>query len=295
MVKIREFNGHTQAIYNLVSSSSADTFYSSGSDGKIICWNCNETLGELFAQIPTAVFSMCIHDQYLLCGTQAGSIYVFDIHLKQLIHSELLNYKTIFEISYYQAKFYLATQSGKLIEFSTQDLKHRELLDVRFPIRKLLFESEHVFIGCSEGKLYDYNFKNNSINQLIHHEMSVFALELINDALYSAGREAKITIWNDYQVTNEIDAHWYAIKDLKYNAESKLLISSSMDKTIKLWNAENMELLKVIDYQKNEAHQSSVNKILWIDRKRFISCSDDKKIILFEITNINDTYRPTNT
>lgn len=58
-----------------------------------------------------------------------------------------------------------------------------------------------------------------------------------------------------------------------------------MDKTIKLWEAENMDLLKVIDYQKNESHQSSVNKILWIDRKRFISCSDDKKIILFEINN----------
>lgn len=285
MVKIREFNGHSQAVYNLSLSPIANSFFSSGSDGKIIHWNTLEELGELFAQIPAAVFSMCVHDQYLICGTQSGLIYFFDIQFKKLLHAEQLNCKAIFEIAFFQNHFYIATQKGSLVKFNIENLKHSSIIDVNYPIRKLLFDDEQVYIGCSEGKLFLFDLKKNVLKEKLHHQMSVFALLLVNKKLYSGGREAKISIWKDDEVTKEINAHWYAIKDLKYNKESNLIISSSMDKTIKLWEAENMDLLKVIDYQKNESHQSSVNKILWIDRKRFISCSDDKKIILFEINN----------
>ena len=285
MVKIREFNVHSQAVYNLNLSPITNSFFSSGSDGKIIHWNTDDDLGELFAQIPVAVFSMCIHDHYLICGTQAGTIFLFNIPLKKLIHAEQLNCNAIFNIAYHESHYYLATQKGELVKLNIVDLKHSSIIDVKFPIRKLLFENEQVYIGCSEGKLFLYDLNKNILKEMIHHQMSVFALALVNEKLFSGGREAKISIWKDDEVTKEINAHWYAIKDLKYNKENNLIISSSMDKTIKLWEAENMDLLKVIDYQKNEAHQSSVNKILWIDRKRFISCSDDKKIILFEINN----------
>lgn len=56
-----------------------------------------------------------------------------------------------------------------------------------------------------------------------------------------------------------------------------------MDKTIRLWNTDTWELIKVIDFQKHEAHTSSVNCGLWLNENIVISCSDDRSIQAFHI------------
>lgn len=81
----------------------------------------------------------------------------------------------------------------------------------------------------------------------------------------------------------EVPAHLLHIHDLQLNADATRLLSASMDKTIKLWNTDTGELLKVIDFEKHGGHRSSVNKILWFHKNTIISCSDDRTLMCFEI------------
>jgi WD40 repeat protein len=99
----------------------------------------------------------------------------------------------------------------------------------------------------------------------------------------TGGRGATLHFLNNSNSEIQIKAHLLHIHSLSLHPEQNLLLSSSMDKTIKLWDFENKTLLKVIDKEKYNGHTSSVNKILWFDRNRFISCSDDRTIKCFEI------------
>jgi hypothetical protein len=56
-----------------------------------------------------------------------------------------------------------------------------------------------------------------------------------------------------------------------------------MDKSIKVWDAHDLTLLKVIDQTKMKAHKHSVNKVCWLSDKTFLTCGDDRMIFLWEI------------
>jgi WD40 repeat protein len=57
-----------------------------------------------------------------------------------------------------------------------------------------------------------------------------------------------------------------------------------MDKSIKVWNLDEMKLLKVIDKGRHAGHGTSVNKLIWTDyQTQLVSASDDKTISVWKI------------
>ena len=63
-----------------------------------------------------------------------------------------------------------------------------------------------------------------------------------------------------------------------------------MDKSIKVWDAEALKLLKVIDRSRHAGHGTSVNKVLWTNyNDQLLSASDDRTI---SVWNINFEKQP---
>ena len=61
-----------------------------------------------------------------------------------------------------------------------------------------------------------------------------------------------------------------------------------MDKSIKVWEAETLQLLKVIDRARHAGHGTSVNKLLWLaDGRALISASDDRTLSVWAIDFFN--------
>jgi WD40 repeat protein len=57
-----------------------------------------------------------------------------------------------------------------------------------------------------------------------------------------------------------------------------------MDKSIKVWDTEELKLLKVIDRARHAGHGTSVNKLLWTGfNNQLVSASDDRTISLWQI------------
>jgi WD40 repeat protein len=56
-----------------------------------------------------------------------------------------------------------------------------------------------------------------------------------------------------------------------------------MDKTIKIWRLADFSLLRVMDKQRHHAHVNSINKIAWVIDDKFVSISDDRSVMLWEI------------
>jgi len=66
------------------------------------------------------------------------------------------------------------------------------------------------------------------------------------------------------------------------------IATGSMDKTIKIWESETLQLKKVIDYARYGSHQNSVNRLIWSPFENLlVSCSDDKNISVWKIHERN--------
>jgi WD40 repeat protein len=108
----------------------------------------------------------------------------------------------------------------------------------------------------------------------------------IQDTLISGGRDASLKFWdtNTYQQKDNVIAHLFAINYLSFREDGKYFITCSMDKSIKVWDAESHKLLKVIDKARHAGHGTSINKVLWSTyNQSIISVSDDRSISIWEI------------
>ncbi|HEY9117276.1 MAG TPA: WD40 repeat domain-containing protein, partial [Roseivirga sp.] len=105
--------------------------------------------------------------------------------------------------------------------------------------------------------------------------------------LISGSRDAHLKIWrveDNYTLDQSIVAHMYAINHLVFSADGKHFVTCSMDKSIKVWDAETFQLLKVIDKARHAGHGTSVNKVLWTNfNNLLLSASDDRSISIWDI------------
>ena len=91
-----------------------------------------------------------------------------------------------------------------------------------------------------------------------------------------------------YTLVENIVAHMYAINFLSFKEDGKYLVTCSMDKSIKVWDAQNYKLMKVIDKARNAGHGTSINKVLWSTYSgQVISISDDRTISIWQIEEEN--------
>jgi WD40 repeat protein len=121
------------------------------------------------------------------------------------------------------------------------------------------------------------------------HQNSVFSLDFTQHGkvLLSGGRDAMLNIWQveegSLSLEKSVAAHNLHVQFIAVNEENGLFITSSMDKTIKIWDSQTFELLRVMDKMRHQAHVNSINKIKWLDAQKFVSVSDDKSVMVWEL------------
>ena len=76
----------------------------------------------------------------------------------------------------------------------------------------------------------------------------------------------------------------FAINDIAYRPDGAFLATASMDKSIKIWQADDLRLVKVVDRARHAGHATSINKLLWLPENNWlVSASDDRSISVWEI------------
>ncbi len=262
-------------------------FFSAGSDGFVVHWKSIDIAdGVLFAQVPEPIFCMAFLPELemILAGTQSGKIYYLKKGSEPLTLS--LHTQSIFNICVISIdEIYTVGGDGV---FNQIDWYRRVLNSIQLSdksLRDILPTPTGFYVTGSSSEIFQLTSDLKLQNSWKAHGNSIFTLAQNSDFLVSAGRDAKIKFWNGLnELHHSIDAHWFTIHSLAFSPSNKYLISSSMDKTIRVWDAHNFKLLKVIDHIKFEGHKSSVNQCLWINETTWLSCSDDNSIKCWKIT-----------
>ncbi|MEO6189793.1 MAG: hypothetical protein ABIO44_04890 [Saprospiraceae bacterium] len=288
---LREFNGHSSSIYALSIGSNPSEFYSGGSDGQLVHWNLNDPDGNAIAVTNEAIFCLAYDpiNSFLFCGTENGSL--FRIELNNKNHTRLLAFhrKPVYKVLIVEKSLFAISGDGILseIDIRTFELKSANKLYSK-GLRSLVHHSVNnsLIIGAQGGIIFEFKLASKETNKIIQIESNktVFSLAINTETsqLIVGSMDALLRVYSiidNLEIVQEINAHWFTINDIVLANNQKIIVSASRDKTIRLWDSNNFELIKEISSTKFQGNSRSINKLLWIKSTNVLLSASDDRII----------------
>ena len=317
-----QLEGHKQGVYALLNLRGSSVIVSAGGDGAVVKWDLDaanlpgaiagdsgfldengpvrmnpepSVAGVLFAQLPEPVFCLMEGlEGVIWAGTQGGL--VFKLVSGEAPRMIKLGASSVFFISrWMDGRIAVGLGSGELV-----------FLDDAFEVVSRLKLGERSLrccigreglIGGSDGVVWRLNALGEVLSVLTANQPSVFCLaKMDDDSFVSGGRDAQLW-WHRDGAEETVKAHLYTIHALMLEpSEGRWLASGGMDKSIKIWDAQNTTLLKVVDRSKfaNFGHTHSVNALAWlgevdgldvsrVGRRLLASAGDDKIIRIWAV------------
>ncbi len=293
--KIFQVAAHSGSIYSIISDR--DGFaYTGGSDGVVLKWNVQSPdSATAVAKVSGQIFSLYLFQplNQLWVGTMSGAVHVLDLNLKKEIHHFVNHTASVFDIQLSpDGKIFIASKDGSISIWEATTSQFIQSLHIADGgLRKIAFHTtrNEMAIGSSDNSIYIFSNENYElISKIDAHANSIFSLCYSADGeqLFSGGRDAMIYSWdvlNNYFELKKLPAHLYTINDIVL-LDGNLMATAGRDKHIKIWNANDVELIKVLDKEKFEGHKNSVNKLCWLsEQKILLSVSDDRSMIAWKI------------
>ena len=294
--KVNTLVGHKDCIYTLEKGLTDNEFYSAAGDGSVAKWSLKDSeKGELIAKLDTSVYALCLvpEKNVLIIGKNFDGIHLIDLNIKKIKKSLNITTKAIFDIKFYHNQIFIASADGYLYVVNYETLNMIQKIKVSHEsVRSIAINEahQHLALGCSDNSIKLLMLNNlKTIREISAHNNSVFTLQYTpdNKFLLSAGRDAHLNIWNiakGYELEESIVAHMYAINHICFNPDKLYFATCSMDKSVKIWDARQFKLLKVIDKGRHAGHAASVNKLFWSSyQNQLISCGDDRNISIWDL------------
>lgn len=282
--KSLEIREHTAGVYHVQYYDGL--IYSSAADRFLTRWDPKLGTQDKFAiRFDQSVFYFLIHNDELLAGTASGDLHFFDLkERKELKH--FTNHKTaIFSMVLDEQNdhVFVGDADGNLTVWKWSTQQYRAELPMNCDkIRALRISDGKLYIGGADGYIYIMDpLTLNLIDRFYAHKDGVSALYTDGKAIYSGGKDAYIRKWNEPSLVKEkaIPAYNFAVYGLI--GLNDQLISVSRDKTIKGFTKDLVPLFRIS--AKEGGHSHSVNRIAVMNNTQFITCSDDRRIIVWEL------------
>ena len=286
--KQKEISGHAGAIYSCTFNNGL--IYTGSADKFVARWIPEEGTQDKFAiRFDGSVYKVEVVGNKLLCGTSKGAFHVFDLTDRKEIKHFTQHKSGLFSIVHCPVfnHVYVGDADGNLSVWNSNDF---ELL-IYLPfdcgkIRDIAIHQESglICLSCQDEKIRILDPETfNLVREFKAHKDGATASLFLNEMnqLLTGGKDAMLRLWDldSGKCIKEIPAHNFAIYRLMLVGD--VIISVSRDKTVKIWSKE-LDFLKRLD-RKEGGHSHSVNDCAKISETSFVTCGDDKRLVIWEL------------
>lgn len=279
-------NGHAGPIYS--ASWDGHFLYSSSGDKYVTRWDLEKGLQDssFTVKLEHAAYVVTAGNQLCFIGCTDGTLLAIDTESKKIAweHNFFGNAWFSLFIDPARNRLIAGDSEGNLVVLELQTGKRILHLPLAAgKIRAITLSENKCFVSTQLIGVLVFSCENwNETASWEPNELgsNVLFPDLQNNQIISGGRDAHIVISNsDYEIQKRIPAHYQTIYGLIRLDDQ--FITCSMDKTIKVWNSDFSKVEQRIEF-KHGGHNRSVNGIVLIDERRFVSYGDDKKMIIWK-------------
>lgn len=294
LTRTEERTGHNAAIYALCAAP--DGFYSAAADGLLVHWHQDDVnFGRAVANVEGGKFLSfdTLENGGLVAGALDGGVHWLYPDEPERNRHVAHHTRGVFAVMRVGEEVFTAGGDGVLTRWNAKTGRTMESLPVsENSLRCITLHRDGLLvIGASDGHIYPVMKDDFSIvsRKMVGNDPSTFCISTTPNDLYiiSGGRDAELRFFpmafiKSPKYTN-IKAHSSTINDLAFSPDGRYLATASRDKTVKLWDAETWELLKVCEVVRDRGHVNSVNTLLWLDDETLITAGDDRRILTWKL------------
>jgi WD40 repeat protein len=256
----------------------------------LVRWSPEKQDGVLLARIPDNVYCLAFDETSatLLVGTRGGELFVLTdiLSATPTVRRFEAHVKGLFKLMVTIDGYISSGGDGHIVFWDKQFRVVGKIQNSPASTRALCYDHEqNLWAGSSDNAIRIYNRDLQLLATQNSHANSVFCITAMpGGKVLSGGRDAQLKLWSKSEAPEmSISAHLLHIHAIQLSPSERLVATASMDKTVKIWDAWTMDLLKVLDKDKLPFHRSSVNALLWLDEFRMVTAGDDRQIEMTQI------------
>jgi WD40 repeat protein len=291
-------SGHAGTVKSVDFLGSGNIVYSSGMDGKILRWdimNSSKSASTLIDN-PYNNHSLAVskNKRWLACGTGTSIIQLFNLNHPGTAPNVLIGHeRAVIAMCFVPGKNELVSAGNdqKIILWNLITSEKREIASYSQRIRSIAVDpgGNYVIGGTEDGKIIKWDINTGSSTQLYNNTYSVRKVSFNSSGTRIAfgDKLGNIRILNagNGRVISQIRGHTNIVNDVEFSPNNRLLASSSMDGTLKIWDARNLKN-KPIHLEKE--HNSRFFSLAFSSNGHNLVASNDKGMIYIWPTSIDD-------
>jgi len=290
---------HKAAVYALCEGAETHEIFSAGSDRHVIKWNLKSLKAEaVVAKSPTTIISLAYLKKwnYILIGQVEGGVHIIDLNKGEEFRYLKVHKGYIFDILFIEEKEELVFSSGdgSISIWSVPDFKllfQQQLTENKIRRMDYSIHRNELAVGLGDGRLAYLSLEDwRVLGYSNRYSSAINSLSYHSNASYILAGEKNAQLhqihFNESAEDEKLAAHYWAIYDIAFDPSSngQLFATASRDKTIKIWDAHTLKVLKRFEGFADKGHTHSVNSLLWAKYNNYlISAGDDKSLKIWNI------------
>ena len=247
--------GHTGSVMDIAFIPGTQNMFTTGGDGKVIKWNIENSNyeHEIIMENPFVQRALAVtpDSKYLICATDESYLLVFNLEnlveqpQKLTGHTSIISNVAVAPNN----EYFITSSNDKTIrKWNLKTFTGEVISENESKINTISIspDSKTIAVGLQDGKIKLLHLNNLSQPEQITKDanIAITSLKYNHNGNWLASGDSKgnVNIWdtNKKAVVESLEGHRSRIYDIDFNIDDKLMATSSLDGTVRLWDCTNL-------------------------------------------------------